>query len=110
MYQRKSLDQVKAGKTVLIPKEVGAKMRPLTVTSVLVRLFHRLLARRFERAMPSSHPQRGFKAGDSTNADVRLLQAIVQERLGANLPLPLAMVFIDMKKAFDSINNGAMAP
>ena len=41
--------QVKIEYTMLIPMEVGAtepeKMRQITVTSTLVRLFHRILAR-----------------------------------------------------------------
>ena len=75
--------QVKIGYTNLIPKEVGAtepeKMRPITVTSTLVRLFHRILARRFERILPSSQLQRGFKAGDGCGSNKRLLEAVIHE-------------------------------
>jgi len=40
------------GRTTLIPKEVGAvdlaKMRPITVTSVFIRLLHKILAKCLE--------------------------------------------------------------
>ena len=78
--------QVKLGYTTLIPKEVGTteaeKMRPITVTTTLVRLFHRILARRLERHLPSSALQRGFKAGDGCGSNKRLLEAIIHERIG----------------------------
>ena len=112
MLRQKSPDQVKVGTTVLIPREVGAtapaNMRPFTMTSVMARLFHLILARWFEKALPSSAPQWGFKARDCCNADVCLLQAAVEETTAADPPQPKAMVFIDEKKAFDSVNHGAI--
>ena len=77
--------QVKIGYTTLIPKELGAteieKWRPITVTSTLVRLFHRILARQFERILPSSQLQRGFKACDGCGSNKRLLEAVIQEHV-----------------------------
>ena len=90
------------------------KMRPLTVTSCLVRLFHRILARRFERYLPSSALQRGFKAGDGCGSNKRLLEAIIHERIGykddrgRSGAKDISLVFIDVKKALDSINHGAI--
>ena len=69
---------------MLIPKEVGTadkeKMRPRTVTSCLVRHFHRILARRLERALLSSSLQRGFKAGDGCGSNKWLLEGVIYEQ------------------------------
>ena len=77
---------LKEGFTTLIPKEVGTsdkeKMQPLTMTWCLIRLFHRILAQRLERALPVSSLQRGFKAGDGCGANKRLLEGVIHEHVG----------------------------
>ena len=108
LYRTKSPAQVKLWTIILKPKEIGAtnpatKMWPIIVTSVIAGLLRRL-----ETALPSSQTQRGFKAGDGCSADVHLLQATVEEWLGNDPPQPLAMVFIVIKKAYDSVIHGAI--
>ena len=99
----------KEGITTLIPKVLGtrdpSKFRPITVTSCLVRLFHRILARRFDSVIPISEMQRGFRPGDGLGNNISLLQAIVKECTFPDLVRPLSLCYVDVKKAFDSVSH-----
>ena len=89
-------------------------MRPIRVTSTLVRLFHRILARQFERILPSSQLQRGFKASDGCGSNKRLLEVVLHECIGykgnrrRSCAKDISLVFMDIKKVLDSINHGAI--
>ena len=93
----------------LLEKELGtrdpAKFRPITVTGCLIRLYHRIMARRCDSIIPISQMQRGFRPGDGLGFNISLLQAIVKERANPVFPEPLAMCFMDMRKAFDSVSH-----
>ena len=92
--------------TTLIPKEVGtddpAKHRPITVSSFLVRSFHKILARRLDRHCPVGTRQKGFRPGDGIAQNLSLLDTVLGEaRKGREAHL----AFLDIRKAFDSVHH-----
>ncbi|KAM9825146.1 retrovirus-related Pol polyprotein from type-1 retrotransposable element R2 [Syngnathus typhle] len=98
-------------KTRLLPKstdpsELGtvAGWRPVTIGSVVLRLFGRIMAMRLARACPVSPRQRGFVA-DASGCQEKLM---ILDRIMGHSRLvgePLAVVFIDFAKAFDSVSH-----
>ena len=92
-----------AGKTVLLPKraEAGdpAKYRPIMVSDIVVRCFHRILAQRMEIQLPFSTRQKAMAMADS----VWLIQPVIKHH--QDNPRPLNVAFVDVKKAFDSVSH-----
>ena len=95
-------------RTTLIPKERGtvdpAKFRPITVTSILTRLFHRILASRIERCCPINQRQKAFRKIDGMSENVLLLRFLLAKATDARRPRPLYLCFLDVRKAFDSVS------
>lgn len=98
-------------RTKLLPKSGNADelqdingWRPVTIGSLVLRLFTRMLAMRLQRACPLNPRQRGFLADSSGCAEnlVILDEIIRRSRSGG---APLAVMFIDFAKAFDSISH-----
>ena len=100
------------GITTLIPKEAGtqdaSKYRPITVTSVLGRLFHKILAKRMDTHLPLGERQKGFRPGDGLGFNVTLLREMLRKSTDPEKPTELALVFLDVRKAFDSVNHSAL--
>lgn len=98
-------------RTKLLPKSGDAAelrdvngWRPVTIGSLVLRLFSRIMAMRLSRACPLNPRQRGFLASSSGCADnLMILNGIIRHsrELGASL----AVVFVDFAKAFDSISH-----
>ena len=63
-------------RTTLIPKVVGAtepsKFRPITVSSLLTRLYYRIVAKRIEALCPCSERQKAFRRSDGIAENVFL--------------------------------------
>ena len=101
------VDCMPAGKTVLLPKraEAGdpAKYRPITMSDIVVRCFHRILAQRMEIQLPFSTRQKAFGAGDGVADSVWFIQAVIKHHQDNLRPLNVA--FVDVKKAFDSVSH-----
>ena len=59
---------LRVSETFLLPKEVGAgvpeKYRPITISDIVVRCFHRIMAQRIEVHLPISSRQKDFRSGD----------------------------------------------
>lgn len=91
-----------SGITTLIRKVVGStnptEYHPITVSSVVGRLFHCVLGNRFE-------PQRGFKKGDGLYFNSKLLQKALEV---AKKYKNLRVAFVDVKKAFDSVSHNLL--
>ena len=98
------------GYTTLVPKEVGttdpAKHRPLTVQSLLVRAFHRILACRLENDCPVSVRQKGFRPGDGLAQNVKILETLL--RKARRHRKRLFLVYLDVRKAFDSVSHHSL--
>ena len=100
---------------MLLPKcaEAGepAKYRPITMSDIVVRCFHRILAQRMEIHLPFSTRQKAFRAGDGVADSVWFIQAVIKHHQDNLRPLNVA--FVDVKKAFDCfspVNSGAGGP
>lgn len=94
--------------------------RPISLTSVVVRLFERLIKRRLLARLPADflHPlQSGFRAGHSTYDSLLYLhfavkRALVQRRRheGVRGHPYLPVCFVDISKAFDKVwHDGLLA-
>ena len=79
--------------------------RPITIASIITRLFHKCLAERCSDLNNIS--QRGFKKEDGTAINSVLLQTMYTEAKRQRQGLKLA--FKDVKKAFDSVSHKAIA-
>ena len=97
-------------RTTLIPKstdpvalrEVG-NWRPITIGSLILRLFSRIMTERLARACPINPRQRGFISSPGCSENLKVLQGLLghcKKERGQ-----LAVVFVDFAKAFDSISH-----
>ena len=100
------------GYTSLIPKIAGTdkpnEFRPITVSSVLIRLYHKTLSRRLERLCPPSVRQKAFRSGDGIAENLCILQALLKKAQDPRVPRDLALAFLDVRKAFDSVAHGSL--
>ena len=111
-------------RTVLIPKEMGtrdpAKHRPITVSSVLIRVFHKILAARLDTHCPPSDRQKAFRSGDGLFENVAILKSVLHSARGGDImdqgsgktkrgkTKPVALIFLDVRKAFDSVSHQSL--
>ena len=100
----------KKGRTTLLPKverpSQASQYRPITVSSMLARLFHSVIASRL-RSVPINYRQKGYRDYDGIAASVWKLRLLV-EHAKNNQKSPLYVVFLDVKKAFDSVSHESM--
>ena len=98
------------GRTVLIPKvdepSSPSDFRPLTITPILTRILHRVMAKRLATHVPLPRSQRGFTAEEGCAANLLLVRELIMR---AKVELkPLYLAFLDFKKAFDSVGHPAI--
>ena len=96
--------------TTLIPKSTdpaemleAANYRPITIGSMVIRLFSSILYQRLASACPTSTRQKGFKAIPGCSENLVMIEGLLKN--SAKSKRPLAMVFIDLAKAFDSVSH-----
>ena len=98
------------GRSVLIPKvdepTSPSDFRPLTITPILTRVLHRVLAKRVSTHAPLPQSQRGFKREEGCAANIMLVRQAISQAKAA--PKSLYMAFLDFKKAFDSVGHPAI--
>lgn len=110
LFSNRIAEDFVAARTVFIPKidnpEKPDEFRPISVTSVVLRQFHTILARRLQKLYPYHPDQRGFSNADGTGENLFKLKAILSDaRKQRN---ELHMVSIDLHKAFDSVSHEAV--
>ncbi|MCP3679146.1 MAG: reverse transcriptase family protein [Gammaproteobacteria bacterium] len=94
-------------RTVLIPKVPTPNrpedLRPIAISSVATRVFHRILARRVAALAPLPMAQKGFSPEEGTVSNLLLLQTIIKraQKRFTNLQV----CFVDFRKAFDSVGH-----
>lgn len=92
-------------KKVEVPGD-ALEFRPIAIGNYFVRIFHRVLASRFEAALPNHRDQVGFKRLDGVAHNVLKLNAALNAARSKHENLVVASV--DIRKAFDSISHEAI--
>ncbi|KAJ8333419.1 hypothetical protein SKAU_G00414270 [Synaphobranchus kaupii] len=103
-------DEVKRCRSILIPKsanpehlkEIG-NWRPNTIGSMILRLYSRVLTKRLAIALPVNPRQRGFIQAPGCSENLLVLNTILKQAKRKHEHL--AVVFIDIAKAFDSVSH-----
>ncbi|KAK6756338.1 hypothetical protein RB195_014630 [Necator americanus] len=99
-------------KTALLYKKGGpqdiAKYRPVCLLSVIYKLFTRVILNRIERALDEGQPceQTGFRREFSTIGPIRTVSKLIE--VSREYKMPLCLTFIDLNKAFDTIETEAV--
>lgn len=97
-------------KTTLIPKKNDARepgdFRPITVSSVLTRTFHKILARRLGKMVVLDDRQRAFMPIDGCSRNIFELDMLLRYHRQRFKPLFIAS--IDIAKAFDSVTHNTI--
>uniref|UniRef100_A0A7I4XRF4 Reverse transcriptase domain-containing protein n=1 Tax=Haemonchus contortus TaxID=6289 RepID=A0A7I4XRF4_HAECO len=102
----------KTSKTVLLykkgdPDDIG-NYRPICVLSVIYKLFTRVILNRIGRILDEGQPceQAGFRRGFSTIDHIHTLTRLIE--VSQEYKMPLCLTFIDLKKAFDTVETEAV--
>ncbi|CAE1275773.1 unnamed protein product [Acanthosepion pharaonis] len=82
------------------------EFRLIATGNYFVRVFHRVLASRFEASLPDHQDQAGFQRLDEIAHNVLKLHAAISEARNKNENLVVASV--DIRKAFDSLSHKAL--
>ena len=98
-------DQMKRSRSILLPKEDPQSLdinhwRPLTISSVLLRLFTKLLAARMAKETPLNPRQRGFIKAAGCDENRSILRALIEHGKKAG---GIGVAFLDLAKAFDTV-------
>lgn len=97
-------------RTTFIAKKTGAQepgdFRPITVTSVVIRCFHKILASRLSKCLHLDDRQRAFRSSDGCSENIYLLDLALRYHHRKFKSLFLAS--IDVSKAFDSLSHKAI--
>ena len=97
------------GVTSLIPKEdqptSPAEFRPITVSSTILRLFHKILASTLDR-IPIYNAQKGFRTMDGICENIILSKSLIKRAQKESKPLCICL--LDIKKAFDSVSHESL--
>ena len=97
-------------RTVLIPKVPNPtgphEFRPISISSVFCRLFHKVLAARLDGVFNLNETQKAFRAVDGCAANIALLDTLLENAKVKRRDLKLA--FVDLRKAFDSVGHLAI--
>jgi len=103
----KAPEAFKHGITVLIPKSQDGHepkdFRPITMGSILCRLYHKILAERVERHYQISGSQKAFRKGDGLAENMYILTNVIEDRKARSQATNIA--FLDVSKAFDSVSH-----
>lgn len=108
IMKKGSLDSdLKKARTILIPKGLGCispgDTRPLSITSVVVRQLHRILAKRLRCLHKFSDSQRAFIDCDGTLENLSIVSTILADARTSSREVHLAT--LDLRKAFDSVTH-----
>ncbi|KAK6740080.1 hypothetical protein RB195_008510 [Necator americanus] len=99
-------------KTVLLYKKGDphdiSNYRPICLLSVIYNLFTRVILNRIEKVLVEGQPwvQAGFRKGFSTIDHIHTVSEFIE--VSREYKMPLCLTFIDLKKAFDSVETEAV--
>jgi len=106
MLRGKAPEFLTKGRTIFICKKAGGSTiptdyRPITVASVVIRQFHKILAKRIQKEHKWDERQRAFLPMDGCAENLTVLNALLHTARTRLKELHLGS--IDISKAFDSI-------
>ncbi|KAK6751570.1 hypothetical protein RB195_003152 [Necator americanus] len=89
------------------PHDIG-NYRPICLLSVIYKLFTRVILNRIEKVLDEGQPceQAGFRKGFSTIDYIHTVSKLIE--VSREYKMPLCLTFIDLKKAFDSVETEAV--
>lgn len=111
LLHEQSLEEFLECRTVFIPKGEGADpgdYRPISVSSVVIRHYHKLLAKRLTSTLSFNSAQKGFLEGDGVGENIVTLETLIWAARNGLRELHAAV--LDVKKAFDSVSHHAIGP
>ncbi len=110
LYNGRLVPSLKVSNTVFIPKkedtEIPKDYRPISLASMVVRIFHKILAKRLLGVAGHDERQRGFRPVDGCAENIMLIDHVISEakRRRSNLFL----TNMDMNNAFGSVTHEAL--
>lgn len=102
---------LKSSRTVFLSKKENGScrpgdFRPITISSVITREFHRIIAHRFTLLMCHNVEQSAYQHYDGVGKSVAVLSTIIDESWRNRKELHIAC--LDASKAFNSVSYGAI--
>ncbi|CAF4103826.1 unnamed protein product [Rotaria magnacalcarata] len=103
---RRVPEKLKVNRTVLLPKGKDGldnikNWRPITIASILIRLYNKILTRRMQSVFRTSSKQTGFKPVNGVGQNVAILHNLL--RHARTNKSNLFVCLLDVSKAFDSV-------
>jgi exonuclease III len=90
------------GILVLIPKSVPGQYRGIALLEIIYKLVSSIINRRLERSIQFHDAIHGFRAGRGTGTAIIEAKLLIQ--LAQRSTKPLHMVFLDLSKAYDTLD------
>lgn len=95
------------GYTTLIPKPGGdlasvKSWRPITITSILLRVCSKIIASRLSKNVELNSKQRGFAPVDGCYANNLTLATVIRAK--RDRAQPYSIIALDLQKAFDTVS------
>lgn len=111
LLNTKTPDQLIKFRTILLPKNDSGsddpgQFRPITIGSIILRHFHKILAKRFTNLYKFDTRQKGFLPVDGICQNIAILTALLDEAKHAKREIHL--IITDVAKAFDSYEHTAI--
>ncbi|KAL8620402.1 hypothetical protein ACOMHN_055483 [Nucella lapillus] len=99
---------LKESRSILLPKgkkdlNLIGNWRPLTISSILLRIYSKVLAKRLTAAVPLNPIQRGFIPAPGVGENTQLLARVIKQAKARKGEL--AVAFLDLAKAFDTVSH-----
>lgn len=103
-------ENLKTSRVMFVPKVktpvAPGDFRPIAVSSVLLRIFHRVLASRVQASISFDARQRAFTPVDGCAENITVLSSLLRESRRCCRSLFVAS--LDLQKAFDTVTFGAV--
>ena len=103
--------EVKRNRTTLLPKgkdelDKISNWRPITISSLLLRIFNKILCRRLSQTLKTDDRQMGFKPVNGCSMNISWLHHLLKH--ARHQKRDLYVCLIDVAKAFDSVPHVAI--
>ncbi|KAJ8865473.1 hypothetical protein PR048_033783 [Dryococelus australis] len=100
--------KVPTGKDHPAPKSeipsTPAEFRPISISSVVMRHYHKILAQRIQKVIKIAPQQRAFQCADGLAENLSLLSEVLYS--ASSQLRSTYMAVLDVKKAFDTVQHG----